>query len=623
LIPNHPGNRRVPSAFAAVLIVFLLAIPSARAFEISGVVVDPKGGSAPNANVWISQDRCVNLVKTDTKGAFTFTNVLPRPAELVARKEGFGLGGIVVSVIGSGSVKIGLCDPDVVKLKIKDEAGEPLPGAFVRAMFVADSFNVSVEDLSEHEFPPIRSDDEGNMTLPELPKGSHLRFVLGHRDCADAQVAYLPVGGKEQTIVMYPGVKLRGRVTCDGKGVPKARVVVSKIGSGAQRDAADALTDPEGFYNVSVAPGEYFVNVRHPNFASPKAQHADVKAEADRNVLDVSLARPRVIEGSVVYPDGKPCSGIFVSYWIGSDLYGEVVTQIDGMYRLLTPLEDGAIRIIPPDGYMTENLGDIAIKGAMEPETKLSPIKLVELPYIEGVILDQDGKPAQNVLLSSTTLVPPVWFITDADGKFKIRLPQAPPEGKERFRAEHAERLLRCDFEASFTHPAPIAATLAPFEPDITQKEIKKGENDLSATMGSLAPELECDHWFNTQPITMESLRGKVVVLAFWTAFDLRGALLDCIEELRALNDLLKDDDDVKFVCIHDNGMEVEEIQKSLDACKITFPVGRDNEAFKTYQAYGVSSIPQIALVDKHGKLRFFQVQGRLLELIKTLRREG
>jgi len=383
---------------AALACTIFLFSPTLFAIEISGTVVNPKAQPVAGADVWLSQNRNVKHAQTDAQGAFSFVDVLPVPAEIVARKEGFSLGGTVVSIIGSGSVTIPLYEPDAVRLRIKNESHEPLEGTYVRTMFVADSFNVLVEDLVAQGFPPIRSDEQGQMSIPELPKDTHVRFVLGHRDYADASVAYLPVGGKEQTLELYPGVKLRGRITCDGKGVGHARVVVSKIGTGAQRDAAETLTDPEGFYNVAVAPGEYFVNVRHPDYASPRAQRTVVQLAAERNVADLALEHPRTIEGSVAYPDGKPCSGMSVSYWIGTDFYIESITQSDGRFRLLTPPVDGSIRLVPPNGYMTENLGDIKVKGTTEPELKLATIKLVALPSVEGAVVDAAGKPQPNVL---------------------------------------------------------------------------------------------------------------------------------------------------------------------------------------------------------------------------------
>lgn len=33
---------------------------------------------------------------------------------------------------------------------------------------------------------------------------------------------------------------------------------------------------------------------------------------------------------------------------------------------------------------------------------------------------------------------------------------------------------------------------------------------------GKPAPELFASHWFNTDPLTMQGLRGKLVLLDFW-----------------------------------------------------------------------------------------------------------
>jgi hypothetical protein len=34
---------------------------------------------------------------------------------------------------------------------------------------------------------------------------------------------------------------------------------------------------------------------------------------------------------------------------------------------------------------------------------------------------------------------------------------------------------------------------------------------------GPVAPEIKSDTWINTKPITWKSLRGKVVMVEFWT----------------------------------------------------------------------------------------------------------
>ena len=145
----------------------------------------------------------------------------------------------------------------------------------------------------------------------------------------------------------------------------------------------------------------------------------------------------------------------------------------------------------------------------------------------------------------------------------------------------------------------------------------------LSGLVGQTAPELACDAWFNSPPLSLEGLRGKVVVLTFWGGFDVRGPIRDCIEELRALHDLLEDLDDVAIVCVHDSGKEPDEVGQYVKDYHIGFPLGRDAENAKTYERYGIHYIPQTVLIDKHGVLRYFRTEGRLLEMIKSLRREA
>ena len=59
-----------------------------------------------------------------------------------------------------------------------------------------------------------------------------------------------------------------------------------------------------------------------------------------------------------------------------------------------------------------------------------------------------------------------------------------------------------------------------------------------------------------------------------------------------------------------------------LDANDVRFPVGIDNET-ASFDLYDIFSIPQIVLIDKKGVFRYYDVDGRLLELIKSLRREA
>ncbi len=614
---------RAQSWFVSILFI-LFAGHTAFAFDVTGVVIDPAGKPVSGARVWLCQDRTARHADTDAVGAFSFGDVAPRPVDLVAYKEGFSFGGQTAAVIGSGTVTLVLSEPATLTIRAKNESFEPIAGAFIRHLCISDAFNVAVSVLNADGFAPMRSDADGRLTIPALPKDGHIRFVVGHRDYADSSVAYLPVSDKEQTILLYPGVKLRGRVTADkGNGVPHACVTVLRVGAGAQRVAAEALTDPDGYYHVTVVQDDYFVAVAHPDFASPRSVGIGVGNDEKKNVVDLVLESPRVITGVLDYPDGKPCQGAPVSYWIEKESYTETLTQQDGRFELRTPRAEGHLRIVSPDGFETEHRGDIKIAAENPAKLALEPIKLRALPVIEGTIVGPDGQPESRVLIATRGIDPPMWALPSDDGRFRIVLRQAPPERVVAFRAEHAQRFLRADFQAPLDDPKPLRVTLEPFEPDIKRPDAPPGDNAFKDMLDQSAPEITCDAWFNTTPLTLESFNGKVLILLFWGGFDERSTGRSTIEELRALHVLLKDDPETAFLGIHDGGKEPAEVQRYVKEYGIEFPVGRDAEPFQTFGKYGIHYIPQIVLIDKHGILRHVSVEGRLLELIKSLRREG
>jgi len=619
-----PGQKAAPVIAFLTGVCALWFVPWAFALELEGKAVDAAAAGLGGTTIWAAQDHEVLRGEADETGAFTITGLKPLPADVVAWRDGYAVGGAHVAVVGVEALALVLDEADELRIAVKGPAAGPVAGARIKHLVVNDALDLPVEDLARQGFPQARSNEEGRLVVGHLPKGGHVRFVLAHRDYADTAVAYLPVGGKEQTILLSPGVTLRGRVTTpDGRALARARVAAFQAAAGGPSRPTETLADPEGFYHLRVRPGEYFVAARHPDYASPRPQPIPLLTESDANVLDLEMAPPHRIEGVVTLPDGAPCIGAPVSYWIGDALYEEVLTQRDGRFHLLAPGAEGAVHVTPPIGFMTEILGDIAVSGKLEPHLVLDPIRLIPLPAIEGEVVDADGESQPAVLIASLDLGPPVWAITDEQGRFRIQLDQMPPEPKASFRAEHGRRFRRADFEVRFGKLRPVAVQLGPFEPDLASRAVTRGENDLTSMVGDPAPDITCSAWFNSEPLTLPSLRGKVVVLLFWGAFEAYGPIRTAVEELRALHDVLRDVEDVAIVAIHDGVTEAEEAEARVKEYGVEFPVGLDAEPFQTFEAYEIRYIPEVVLIDKAGRLRYFQTEGRLLELIKALRREA
>jgi thiol-disulfide isomerase/thioredoxin len=111
------------------------------------------------------------------------------------------------------------------------------------------------------------------------------------------------------------------------------------------------------------------------------------------------------------------------------------------------------------------------------------------------------------------------------------------------------------------------------------------------------------NHWLNSDPLTMQQLRGKVVLVDFWTY-----TCINCIHVLpyvKTWNDKYKDQGLV-VVGVHTPEYSFERdtdnVQKAIKRLGITYPVAQDNH-YATWSAYDNQYWPAFYLVDKKGRV--------------------
>ncbi|MCX5770873.1 MAG: carboxypeptidase regulatory-like domain-containing protein [Candidatus Hydrogenedentes bacterium] len=608
----------------ALILAAAFVAPAALALNLTGAVVDSAGKPVAGASVWLCQDLEVAAAQSDAAGAFAFHDVRPEPALVVAKKDGYSLGAAEAQVAGAGPVAIALGQPDTLQVVVKDEQFALLPGVAITHLTVNGLLTIPAGLLAEKSnFPSFVSGDDGLIKLDFAPRGGMIGLVLSHRNCATAFAPFLKVSPAPVPVQMYPGATVRGRVSAPDAGpAPLARVALYRTDGESFEAPVLVVADPEGYYHAVVKPGDYYMAVRHPGYASPEPVKVPIPAGDEPTVVNLSLASPHVIAGKVLMPDGSPCPSVAVSYLVRGAIYAETLTQLDGSFRFLVPQAEGAVRVVAPPGYMTSDYLETPIKGELPERIELSPVGLAALPSIEGTVTGEDGMPSANVMVSSTNLEVQARDITGPDGRFLLRLVQAPPDGRVAVRAEHPQRFRRAEGEIDVKDIKPVNLTLEPFEPDLKPRSLQPSDNDLAEMIGRPAPPLDCASWLNSDPLTLDALRGKVVVLFFWGGFDDRPEPRDTLDELRALHDLYQPLGDVAIIAVHDSGSTDDEVRKYLETFNVTFPVGRDAEPGKTFEAYHVRYIPQVVMLDKKGCPRYFQTHGRLLELVKSLRRE-
>jgi len=119
-----------------------------------------------------------------------------------------------------------------------------------------------------------------------------------------------------------------------------------------------------------------------------------------------------------------------------------------------------------------------------------------------------------------------------------------------------------------------------------------------------VAPEFTgIDHWINTAPLSMSQLRGKVILVEFWTY-----SCINCIHvapHVKQWHEQFKDQGLV-VVGVHtpEYGYEkkLENLQAAVKRFGITYPVAQDN-GYLTWNAYGNQYWPALYLIDKEGRI--------------------
>jgi peroxiredoxin len=606
------------------LIAFILAtvaVVGASAAKLEGIVLDSEGKSVAGAQVWVVQKGDVRKTESGSDGKFGLDRIDVAVTEVVGLKEGLAIGGASALVVGDATVEIRLQPADLITLKVLDSQSKPVAGAQISSMLIQRSIPVSVEKLLPHGFPAFRSTDDGILVIPQLPAGGFIQAVLGHPDFADSAVSYLPVESEQRNIVLQRGRRVSGRVTFSGAGVSGAHVSVFRTGTQGQKVFANTVTDTEGFYTVRLEPNVYGIAARHADYAPPPPAPLEVAPDTDTPPLNFEMKPAKYIRGKVLLPNKKPSGGTRITYREGPTLYDDTFTNNKGEFSLKVPGGPGALSVLAPPGYIYPSPVDIQIALGDVKDVDLKPIELEPLPVITGIIKDAEGNASGPALVTALNLPVPYSVVSDEKGRFSMPLNFMPAVETIQLRAEHKLRFQRAPFEVDLKKVKPTELKLEQYTPELAPRPAIPGANNLDGLVGKPAPALKGDAWVNSEPVTLESLKGKVVVMLFWAGFDEdMGPVV--IRELLTLRQLLADQDDVAFIGIHDAISAKDEIAEYIKNYTIPFPVLRDTDEQTTFGEYGIVFIPEIVLLDKKGNLRYYQTQGRLLELIKGLRRE-
>lgn len=137
--------------------------------------------------------------------------------------------------------------------------------------------------------------------------------------------------------------------------------------------------------------------------------------------------------------------------------------------------------------------------------------------------------------------------------------------------------------------------------PFFSSTEYKRSES-------AAAPELTAGDWINSEPLTLKGLRGRVVLIDFWTF-----GCINCRNTLPSLKNWHERyrDKGLTIIGVHspefDEERDVDNLRRAVASLGISYPVVTDND-YQTWKAYDVAAWPTVFLLDKQGRIRWKHV---------------
>jgi thiol-disulfide isomerase/thioredoxin len=130
----------------------------------------------------------------------------------------------------------------------------------------------------------------------------------------------------------------------------------------------------------------------------------------------------------------------------------------------------------------------------------------------------------------------------------------------------------------------------------------------VSENKAPVAPEISGGQWINSDPLTLQSLRGRVVLIEFWTF-----ACYNCRNTLPTIKkwDMDYRKQGLTVIGVHTPELDIERnidsLRREIGTLGIKYPVVTDSD-YDTWKAYKVEAWPTLFVLDKQGRIRWTHV---------------
>jgi len=136
-------------------------------------------------------------------------------------------------------------------------------------------------------------------------------------------------------------------------------------------------------------------------------------------------------------------------------------------------------------------------------------------------------------------------------------------------------------------------------------KRVKKAKKKIKELelVGTQASEFRVEEWINTDGLSMEQMRGKVVLFIFWATW-----CPHCRKQMPHMMELYEEYSDQGLIVVgvtkKSKKQDTDKVTDYVEKNDISFPIAID-DGNETSNAYVSTSIPGLAIVDKKGVVRW------------------
>jgi len=397
-VPTVPNFPRSDGVFGRISDAKDVAVPGAK---VTLVRLDPT-----TWNWWSSDGEAVATADAAADGTYLVGPVGAGAYKWRIRCEATGYARAGADVAAKGArVDLHLDRGGSIRVRVKDEAGAPIPQASVR-----------VGDDAALTRAAATTDASGEARLDGLPLGGVDVTVecLEYASTTSGGIVVTEGATAEKTIVLRRAIRVTGKVLDEVSGAPIAGAIVTATtgAGGASAPTATASTDGEGRFQL-MAPGRAGMNLEvtarkeglGSSSTSVQLQATPAGpgpgAASGTDVL-LRLGKRSGLSGSVIDADQRPVPGASVVFGgsIGQRGLGEASARTDAEGRFTIDVPPGTNREggLMLAAYAPEKgLGTLSFIPAKNPAPV---IRLLGAGSIVATVKGPDGQPAEGAVIA-------------------------------------------------------------------------------------------------------------------------------------------------------------------------------------------------------------------------------